>query len=139
MAVKSFDVSGAAKVEEIIRILCENNRMAFLNHLKQNKKLVWLCQLCGVSLNRRFFKNRPCLFELREEENFGGGGTDCFLILRSHPAQKRFNQRHIKGASSKKSQKKSGSRQHSSSKPQSHTSGRESHVTWNLGQSQTST
>ena len=92
VAVEPLSVSGAAKVEEeIIRILCENNRMAFLSHLKKDKKLSWLCQLCGVCLNRQFFRNRPSLFELREEENFGEDGTDCFLILRSHPAQKRFN------------------------------------------------
>ena len=92
MAVEPLNVSGAAKVEEeIIRILCESNRMAFLSHLKKDKKLSWLCQLCGICLNRQFFKNRPSLFELREEENFGEDGTDCFLILRSHPAQKRFN------------------------------------------------
>ena len=92
VAVEPLNVSGAAKVEEeIIRILCESNRMAFLSQLKKDKKLYWLCQLCGVSLNRYFFKNRPSLFELREEENFGEDRTDCFLILRSHSAQKRFN------------------------------------------------
>ena len=44
---KAFNVSKVE--EEIIQILCENNRMAFLSHLKKNKKLLWLCQLCGVS------------------------------------------------------------------------------------------
>ena len=91
VAAPSLNVAGVQKVEEeVIRIMCEKNRMAFLSDLKKDKKLAWLCQVCGVNLNRQFFRIRSSLFEVREEENFDEAGSDCFLILRSQPALEKF-------------------------------------------------
>ena len=91
VVAQSLSVAGVNKVErEITRIMCERNRMAFLSDLKKDKKLAWLCQVCGVNLNKQFFRLRSDLFELREEENFDGAGSDCFLILRSQPALEEF-------------------------------------------------
>ena len=73
----------------VISYLSENNRMALLSDLKNNKKLRKVCQDCHIQLTRSFVLSRSQLFEVVQRD-FDASINDCFVILKSRAVLKEY-------------------------------------------------